>query len=300
MLLSMTGYGSGQASTEGVNVVVEIRTVNNRYLKLHSRLPDGYAALEPRIEEEVRKQVRRGAVQLNVDLRRTSAGEDYKLNIDLLRSYAEQARNAIREIGGSASQDAEPNVDFNALLTLPGVVLDDRQRSNASDDAWPIVQEALKAAIADLRSMRETEGRAMEKDLTEQLDDIAKSADEVKELAPTVVAAYQQRLLERLNKLLAEHDVRVEPADIVREVGVYAEKADISEEIVRLESHIGQFREIMKQPIGAGRKLEFLVQELLRETNTIGSKANNAEIAKLVVHVKTCIERIREMVQNVE
>ncbi len=303
MLLSMTGYGAGQASTDGMNVVVEIRTVNNRYLKLHSRLPDGYAALEPRIEEQVRKQVRRGAVQLNVDLRRTSAGEDYKLNIDLLRSYAEQARTAIREIGGNDSQsgsDSAPSVDFNALLSLPGVVLDDRQRSNTADEAWPIVQQALKAAIDDLRSMRETEGRAMEKDLTEQLDDIAQSADAVKELAPVVVAAYQQRLLERLNKLLAEHDVQVEPADIVREVGVYAEKADISEEIVRLESHIGQFREIMKQPIGAGRKLEFLVQELLRETNTIGSKANNAEIAKLVVHVKTCIERIREMVQNVE
>jgi len=300
MLLSMTGYGSGQIDADGMNVVIEIRSVNNRYLKLHTRLPDGYAALEPRIEEAVRKQVRRGAVQLNLDLRRSSTTEDYKLNVDLLKSYAKQAQEVAKEINGSA---AENSVDVNSLLTLPGVVYDDRQRSNRADEAWPIVQKALVAALKDLRSMRETEGMAMEKDLNDQLDDIARSADEVKKLAPGVVEAYQTRLTERLTKLLADHDVAVQPTDVVREVGVYAEKADISEEIVRLESHLVQFREILGQSErsdGAGRKLEFLVQELLRETNTIGSKANNADIAKHVVHVKTCIERIREMVQNVE
>lgn len=302
MLLSMTGYGSGQVDTDEINVVVEVRTVNNRYLKLHSRLPDGYAALEPLIEEEVRKQIRRGAVQLNVDLRRTTASVDYKLNVDLITSYAEQAKRAIKKIRERRAPkiDVEEQLSINALLALPGVVLDDRQKSNLADEAWPHVRKALKLALDDLRTMRKTEGQAMEKDLGDQLADIARCADEVKGLAPLVVEAYQTRLTDRLNKLLAEHEVQVQPADIVREVGVYAEKADISEEIVRLESHLDQFREIMKQPDGAGRKLEFLVQELLRETNTIGSKANNAEIAKSVVHVKTCIERIREMVQNVE
>ena len=299
MLLSMTGYGSGQIDADGMNVVVEIRSVNNRYLKLHTRLPDGYAALEPRIEEAVRKQMRRGAVQLNLDLRRSSSAEDYKLNVDLLKSYAKQAQQVASEITGAA----ENSIDINSLLSLPGVVYDDRQRSNRADEAWPIVQKALVAALKDLSSMRETEGTAMEKDLNDQLNDIARCADEVKKLAPGVVEAYQTRLTERLTKLLADHDVAVQPTDVLREVGVYAEKADISEEIVRLESHLVQFREIMGQTArsdGAGRKLEFLVQELLRETNTVGSKANNADIAKYVVHVKTCIERIREMVQNVE
>ena len=299
MLLSMTGYGSGQIDADGMNVVVEIRSVNNRYLKLHTRLPDGYAALEPRIEEAVRKQMRRGAVQLNLDLRRSSSAEDYKLNVDLLKSYAKQAQQVASEITGAA----ENSIDINSLLSLPGVEYDDRQRSNRADEAWPIVQKALVAALKDLSSMRETEGTAMEKDLNDQLNDIARCADEVKKLAPGVVEAYQTRLTERLTKLLADHDVAVQPTDVLREVGVYAEKADISEEIVRLESHLVQFREIMGQTArsdGAGRKLEFLVQELLRETNTVGSKANNADIAKYVVHVKTCIERIREMVQNVE
>lgn len=298
MLLSMTGYGSGQVDEDGVSVVVEIRSVNNRYLKLHSRLPDGYAALEPKIEEAVRKQIRRGAVQLNVDIRRASSADDYQLNTDLLYSYFEQARAAFEKLN---YKDPASQVDVNALMTLPGVVSDNKKRSDNAETDWPLIQKALKAALADQRKMREAEGQAMTDDLTEQVTDIAAASEQISKLSPQVVEAYQTRLTDRLNKLLAQHDVEIKPADVVREVGVFAERADISEEIVRLGSHLDQFRDIMKQKdSGAGRKLEFMVQELLRETNTIGSKANDAEIAKHVVHVKTCIERIREMVQNVE
>lgn len=289
MLLSMTGYGAGQVDAGGINVMVEIRTVNNRYLKLHSRLPDGYAVLESRIEEVVRKSIRRGAVQLNLDLRRQSSADDYRLNLDVLKAYQKQ----VSELGDQ--------VNVESLLTLPGVVRDAGSRDHNVDEEWPIVQKALKAALTDLRKMRETEGQAMTQDLMEQVNDIASCGDHIEKLAPTVVEAYQTRLTDRLNKLLAQHDIQVQPADVIREVGVFAEKADISEEIVRLRSHLDQFTDVMKQKeAGAGRKLEFLVQELLRETNTIGSKANDAEIAKHVVHIKTCIERIREMVQNVE
>lgn len=298
MLLSMTGYGAGQVDEGGVSVVVEVRTVNNRYLKLHSRLPDGYAALEPRIEETVRKQIRRGAVQLNVDLRRSSSS-DYRLNKELLKSYVGQVREVMLELQENTQDPGD--VDINALLALPGVVSDDRQLANNVDEDWPLVQKAVTAALSDLRKMREIEGRAMTKDLMDQVNDIANCAKDVEKLAPTVIEAYQTRLTDRLNKLLAQHDVQVQPADVVREVGVFAEKADISEEIVRLRSHLDQFTDVMQQTdTGAGRKLEFLVQELLRETNTIGSKANDADIARNIVHVKTCIERIREMVQNVE
>ena len=299
MLLSMTGYGAGHLDQDGVSVAVEIRSVNNRYLKLHCRLPDGYAVLEPRIEETVRQAVRRGAIQLNLDIRRKTSAEDYQLNTELLTSYVQQICEVRRTLG--EENPLPSDVDLESVLMLPGVVAEDQRQASHAEDDWPLVQQALQSALSELTSMREKEGQAMTADLETQTNAIESAAAEVEQLAPQVVEAYQTRLTERLNKLLAQHDVEVQPGDIVREVGVFAERADISEEIVRLRSHLVQFRDVMKQnAAGAGRKLEFLVQELLRETNTIGSKANDAEIAKRVVHVKTCIERIREMVQNVE
>ena len=297
MLLSMTGYGAGQVDVDGTSVLVEIRSVNNRYLKLHTRLPDGYAALETRVEEAVRKKIRRGAVQLNIDVRRAFSSDDYQLNGEVLTGYIQQLRSLSDVLGDSVPDQ----IDVNSLLVLPGVVSDSKQRTSDADELWPLIKSALDSALADHAKMRKTEGQAMADDLNAQVTEISEAADTISGLAPKVVEAYQTRLIERLNKLLAQHDVQVSPADVVREVGVFAERADISEEIVRLRSHLSQFREIMSSKEGgAGRKLEFMVQELLRETNTIGSKANDAEIAKHVVHVKTCIERIREMVQNVE
>ena len=295
MLLSMTGYGAGQAGRDGATATVELRSVNNRYLKLHSRLPEGYAALESRLEEEIRQQIRRGAIQLNVDLRRASSADDYRINSELIQSYYEQIRTLQAQLG------VEAKVDLASFFVLPGVVQDEKSRSRDVEEDWPVIREALHMALAELRGMREVEGSAMSRDLTDQMQEIARCADEIAEIAPDVVGAYQSRLTERLNRLLDQHDIQVQPADVVREVGLFAERVDISEEIVRLRSHLDQFAEVMSgQDSGAGRKLDFLVQELLRETNTIGSKANDAEIGKRVVHIKTCIERIREMVQNVE
>lgn len=295
MLLSMTGYGAGQYAEEGLSVSVEVRTVNNRYLKLHSRLPDGYTMLEPRMEEVIRQHIRRGVVQLNLDIRRTVQAEDYQINQPLLEYYASQ----LEQLNAASSSRAQ--WDLASLLALPGVIADDRRRGGDVESDWPIIKQTLEAAMQDLTSMRQVEGEAMTKDLNAQLAEIGQSADAIEKLTPQVVEAYQTRLTERLNKLLQDHDVQVQASDVVREVGIFTERADISEEIVRLRSHLEQFADIMsKKNGGGGRKLEFFVQELLRETNTIGSKANNAEIARHVVEAKTCIERIREMVQNVE
>jgi uncharacterized protein (TIGR00255 family) len=294
MLLSMTGYGAGQVDKGGASVAVEVRSVNNRYLKLYSRLPEGYAALEPRIEEVVRQQIRRGSVQLNVEVRRAATAEDYQVNTELVRAYVRQLTELQKELGTAS-------INLDGVLALPGAICDASRSSSKSDEDWPLIKSALGAALQDLQTMRTREGEAMHQDLTTQASDIARCADAIETLAPGVVEAYQMRLVDRLDKLLERHEVKVEPADVVREVGILAERADISEEIVRLRSHLEQFSQVMSSDeSGSGRKLEFLVQELLRETNTIGSKANDAEIAKHVVHVKTCIERIREMVQNVE
>lgn len=296
MLLSMTGYGAGQTTQSGVSVSVELRTVNNRYLKLHSRLPDGYAKLEGRMEEVIRKRIRRGAVQLNVDLRHNVEAADYQINRELLQYYTQQALQLCEENDVSNSA-----VSAATLMGLPGVIQEEKRRNADADEHWTMIEATLELALQDLTHMREVEGAAMSKDLSHQIQEIRRCGTEVEKLAPQVVDAYQTRLTDRLNKLLKQHDVAVQPADVVREVGVFAERVDISEEIVRLSSHLDQFEEIMSsRDGGGGRKLEFFVQELLRETNTIGSKANNAEIARHVVEIKTNIERIREMVQNVE
>jgi len=293
MLLSMTGYGAGQETDGDLSVGVEIRTVNNRYLKLHSRLPDGYAMLEPKMEEVIRKHIRRGAVQLNVEVRRTSKTEDYQVNRELLEYYAEQVT--------SLKLDGLSPPDPAFLLSLPGVINDERRGSKDVDSEWPLVKKTLQAALTELTKMRKVEGDAMAKDLQNQIAAIGECADAVEKLSPQVVEAYQTRVTDRINKMLQQHDAEIQTSDIIREVGIFAERVDIAEEVVRLRSHLDQFGDIMKQSdSGAGRKLEFFVQELLRETNTIGSKANNAEIARHVVDAKTSIERIREMVQNVE
>ena len=228
MLLSMTGYGAGQVDVDGTSVLVEIRSVNNRYLKLHTRLPDGYAALETRVEEAVRKKIRRGAVQLNIDVRRAFSSDDYQLNGEVLTGYIQQLRSLSDVLGDSVPDQ----IDVNSLLVLPGVVSDSKQRTSDADELWPLIKSALDSALADHAKMRKTEGQAMADDLNAQVTEISEAADTISGLAPKVVEAYQTRLTERLNKLLAQHDVQVSPADVVREVGVFAERADISEEIV--------------------------------------------------------------------
>ena len=172
--------------------------------------------------------------------------------------------------------------------------------SSMLEQDWPLIEQALEEALANLEQMRQQEGRAMQRDLRANCQTVLDELDQIAARAPAVGDAYQTRLTERLNKLLADFGTRIEAADVIREVGMFAERCDISEEIVRLRSHIDQFRSILEASDASGRKLDFLTQEMFRETNTIGAKANDAEIARHVVEIKASIERIREMVQNVE
>ena len=168
------------------------------------------------------------------------------------------------------------------------------------DAEWAVIEKTLAEALESLAHMRQAEGRAMAEDLQDNCRSIARNLESIQQRHPLVVVTYQQRLVERLKRLLSELEVTVEAPDVVREVGVFAERTDISEEIVRLRSHLSQFEAILDGSDAPGRKLEFLVQEMFRETNTIGAKANDAEIAQHVVEIKTAIERMREMIQNVE
>jgi len=294
LLLSMTGHGEAHRHTDGVSVAVEVRTVNNRYLKFSFRATEGYQSLEPQVESLVRQHVRRGTIQVGLLIDREPSAEDYRLNEVVLKGYLTQ----LQRLMGKSDHDS--SVPLASVLMLPGVVREPTAGLELIESQWPLIEGVLAEALTNLTQMRTDEGRSMAADLAANARAIAAELTAVERRAPQVVDAYRSRLNDRLNKLLGELGVQIQPADIVREVGIFAERSDIAEEIVRLRSHLEQVDTVMATAESSGRKLEFLTQEMFRETNTIGSKANDAEIARHVIEMKSAIERMREMIQNVE
>lgn len=294
MLLSMTGFGEAHNKYDWLSVAVEIRTINSRHYKLSLRAGDGYAALEPQIDALVRKRVRRGTVQLNLHVHHTSTPDDYRVNAEVLSAYVAQAQ----QVADSAGIDG--NISIGQLLTLPGVIDDRRSYDQDAMEDWPQIEPTLLKAIDALTEMRKAEGAALAKDLRENAGVIAQQVDAIESRSPEVSVGYRERLTERVNRALSELNVTVEPADLLRELSLFVDKSDISEELVRLKSHFEQFADTIASEESVGRKLEFISQEMGREINTIGSKANDTEISRHVVEMKAALERIREQVQNVE
>ena len=298
MLLSMTGFGEAHRANDALAVSAEVRTINSRYFKLVIRCGEGYSALEPQVENVVRQQIKRGTVQVSLRIERTRAGDDFRLNAAVLSGYRQQLED-LRKTWPKDSKTTD-TIALGSLLALPGVV--DQNANGPLDVAadWPLVNEALQAAMHNMTLMRTEEGRAMAADLAGNGALIAKELDAIEMRAPLVADSYRARLTERLAKTLADYQITLAAGDLVREISIYAERSDISEEIVRLRSHLEQFGSTLELAESSGRKLEFLTQEMFRETNTIGSKANDVEIARHVIEIKAAIERIREMIQNVE
>ena len=293
MLLSMTGFGEAHRKDASLAVTAEVRTINSRYFKLVVRCPDGYSALEPLVEALVRKDIKRGTVQVSLRIDRAGGGE-VQLNAEVLGGYLKQIEDVSKRF------KLKETVAIESLLSLPGVV---DQNGSGPDDAtadWPLVRETVQQAMAGMAKMRAEEGSAMAADLSANAKTIAAQLDAIERRAPLVVEGYRSRLAERVAKTLADYEVTLQPGDLIREVSIYAERSDISEEIVRLRSHLEQFAATLELSESAGRKLEFVTQEMFRETNTIGSKANDVEISRHVIEIKAAIERIREMIQNVE
>ncbi|MFO0902858.1 MAG: YicC/YloC family endoribonuclease [Pirellulales bacterium] len=294
MLLSMTGHGEAQRQVSGCAIAVEVRAINNKYFKLSVRAGERFAWLEPQVESVVRQYVRRGTLQVNVWIEREPSPDDFRLNETVLASY----RSQIAKIEEHLSL-AEP-VRLEALMQLPGVVEERLARRSDGDAEWPAVEETLRAALDNLDRMRRDEGRAMVADLRANRDLVEQQLGLIEQRAPQVVENYRLKMVERVNKWLGEFGVQITAGDVVREIGMFTERSDISEEIVRLRSHLSQFDGLIASAEPAGRKLEFLTQEMFREVNTIGSKANDSEIARHVIEIKAAVERIREMIQNVE
>ncbi len=285
----MTGFGDARLQDDRWAVSVEVRTVNNRHLKLNAKVSEPYASLEPELEKLVRESVRRGSVNLSIRVDRPRRAEDYRINTVALGSYRDQVL---------ALQDGP--VDLSALLSLPGVVEERRASADDPKEDWPAIAGVVSEALQKLQAARAEEGRAMADELLALGKAIAGHLSRIADRGPEIVAGYQKRVTDRVQTLVQGHGITIEPKDVIREVAILSERADISEEVVRLRAHLGQFIEVIHEPESAGRKLEFVVQEMGREINTIGSKANDVEISREVVEIKGFLEKIRELIQNVE
>lgn len=291
MLLSMTGFGHSSSEDGGVHVSTEIKSVNNRYLKLSVRMPDTVARFEADIEKLVRSRVTRGSVQLSIRVRFAGGQSEYRIDSDLLKGYQDQLKSL------SAGSDA-PRIEN--LLTLPGVVVETEFSEEILNSLWPVVENSLSESLDHFEDFRRREGESMRLDLERQCEVIETEVTKVAALAPVVVTEYRDKILERVRRLMNDASISISENDVIREVALFADRCDINEEITRLRSHTEQFRRLLNGDTSQGRKLEFIGQEMFREINTIGSKANHVTIALSVVEMKAAIERMREVLQNVE
>jgi uncharacterized protein (TIGR00255 family) len=304
MLYSMTGFGAAACKEENISVSVELKAVNNRHFKLSLRMTDGYSALEQRVEPLIRTVIERGTINAHVRIVGARNDSGYQINTAVLQAYMKQLSDVAAIFERSSSYDT--TLDRFALLpsviALPGVVSIENDNNDEADNEkiGLLLEKAIREALDALQTMRKTEGESMAKDLTANIESLRQLIGNITELAPRIAPLYRQKLKERIEKAMAEQGLSLGDADFVRELAVYADRCDISEELVRFQSHLEQFTQVMQSKESCGRKLDFLTQELFREVNTVGSKANDADITKCVVEIKTVIERIREMVQNVE
>jgi uncharacterized protein (TIGR00255 family) len=293
----MTGFGEARSQTDALTVAVEVRAVNNRYLKVTVRGTDPYPMLEPELEKVVRRHVRRGTLLVHVRVERQARSADLRLNAAALAAYIQQVRAACAEAG--APEFAAPILA--GALALPGVAPEGAHVGSPPDDEWPAVERTLEDALRKLDGMRRDEGRAMANELLLHHRHVADQLELIRGHLPGVTAEYRQRLLERVRQAVAEAGVAVEPEHLIREVALFADRSDVAEEATRLASHLDQFVEVVRTGgEGAGRKLEFVLQEMGRETNTLGSKAGDVTVSRHVVEIKATLEKIRELVQNVE
>ncbi len=293
-MLSMTGYGAARGECGNAKVVVEVRTVNHRFLDPHVRLPREYLALETRVQQVIRRAIRRGRVDVTVSIE-TEKIPDFSLDLLAARKYLEAAAELCEELNLS------DRLDLKTLISLPGVVA-----NNHSPRPFPeSVPEELASAVIDfvgdalsrVEQMRLQEGKALKTELLRQLDSLLTKVGELRVLAGTMEGEFRERLSEKLTRALDQG--QVDPQRLALEVAIMAEKADFAEELTRLESHSVQFRELM-DGVEVGKRMDFLLQEMHREANTILSKSSSLEVSQRGIAIKADIEKIREQVQNIE
>jgi uncharacterized protein (TIGR00255 family) len=290
---SMTGYGRGAADGEGFSVSVDLKTVNNRFLDVHLRLSNELSSLEPSIKKQISSRLSRGRVDVNINLEKTGQAS-YELNRPLIAGYV----TALRELQNEFSIAGE--LDINLLARLPGAL--QPARDGLSDAVVIGIDKALDAALDELEQMRATEGEALRQEMSDRIERIQTLVPTIEDAAAGLVDAYRARLQKRIGELLSRNGqlVEIDPARLAQEVAYLSDRSDVSEEMVRLRSHLSQFRDALNSSSETGKMLDFLLQELNREANTTLSKSTDLAIKEAALAIKAEVEKLREQVQNVE
>ena len=292
MIRSMTGFGREHRVIGGREYLVEIRSVNSRYYEFNAKLPRQYMYLEEKLKSLVKEKISRGKVEVSLSVYNIQ-GKETAVTVNEL--VVENYLNAMRETAEKFG--LKDDLTLSSIFRMSdafNVVRADVDE----EEIWSAVKETAEEALAKFVAMRETEGEKMKADILSKLSNIEAMIDKVCEYSPETVKAYRERLTAKMNEIL--ENKQIDEQRILLEAGIFAEKVAVDEETVRLKSHFAQFRSMMETEELVGRKLDFLVQELNRETNTIGSKAQDLRITKIVVDVKSEIEKIREQIQNIE
>lgn len=292
MISSMTGYGRAQDKIGPRDITVEIKSVNHRFFEFSARTPRNCGYLEEKLKSYLQSRVSRGKVEANVTIQMTEGdATEVELNRDLAGAYVETLRHA-----GTALH-LRDDLTLTSLTRFSDI-FNIRRAPDNEEEVWDAVRAVTDGALERFVAMRATEGKRLLEDMLFRLEEIERLVGEVERRSPQTVAAYRERLTAKIQEVLA--DRQIDETRIITEAAIFADRVAVDEETVRLRSHISQFREILDNGGAVGRKLDFLVQELNREANTIGSKAQDASVARIVVDIKSNIEKIREQIQNLE
>ena len=291
MIKSMTGYGRAKLSKDDREYQIEIKSVNHRYLDISVRIPKQLSYLEETIKKEIAKKVKRGKIDVFVTFENNSLeGKEIKINTELAKAYIDELKKLAEK------ENILSDIQVTEISKYPDVL--NIQSSQDDEKITEEVLETVTIATDNLVQMRETEGNKISEDLLKRLNIINKKVEEIAKLSTGLIEEYVVKLEERINEILKNQEI--DKTRLAQEVVIYADKCSIEEEVTRLNSHISQFKNLLNSNEAIGKKLDFIIKEMNRETNTIGSKANNLEITNGVIDIKTEIENIREQVQNIE
>jgi uncharacterized protein (TIGR00255 family) len=291
MIHSMTGYGSAVAK-ECDNLVVEVRSVNNRFLKVNVKIPETLGLMQRKVEDLVRRRVSRGTVTCGISVSGDRAAENFQINTAVADHYHVEIKKLAGKLG------IKTPVTLELIMGLPGVLCE--EPAGLDEDFEKVLLRVLDETLDAFLAMRAKEGEKIASFIRERTGAIGSLLDEIEKLAPGEIQTHHEKLLDRVRLLLSGTDAKLDEKDIIREVAIFAEKSDISEEVQRMRSHLAQLGETLEESGALGRKLEFITQELFREANTMAAKTSSVRIVKDILEVKSEVDRIREQVQNVE
>ena len=288
----MTAYGSAESLKDSLEFIVEIRSGNYRYREIVLRFPHSLQPFEEKVRSVVASTVKRGRIEVSIQIKDNgNKGLKLELNMPLVKAYIQIFKELNEEL------ECEQRIDPSFFSHLKDIIIT-KQDSIDFENVWPDLEDVINTALRSMESMRINEGMALEKDFLERLNRITKYIDEIRSRTTVIVESYRDRLMQKINNLIKP--IEINEDRIIQEVALMADRSDITEELIRVESHIEQFRNFINQDDASGRRLDFLLQEINREVNTMGSKASDSLVSQLAVEIKAELEKLREQIQNVE